>query len=194
MKVTKAELVTSAVKPEHYPKTHLPEIALAGRSNVGKSSFINKMVNRKNLARTSQKPGKTQLLNFFTINDVLHFVDVPGYGFAKVSKKEKEAWGTMIETYIQEREQLKAVVLIIDIRHKPSKDDELMYDWLKHFEIPVILVATKADKVPKGKWQKQLKQIKESLEKDPEDPLLLFSSETAEGKDKIWKTIEAYIK
>lgn len=123
MKVTKSEIVISAVKPEQYPEGGLPEIALAGRSNVGKSSFINSLINRKNLARTSSKPGKTQTLNFYIINDELHFVDVPGYGFAKVSKSEREAWGRMIETYITTREELKAVVQIVDLRHAPSNDD-----------------------------------------------------------------------
>ncbi len=189
MKVTKAELNKVAVKPDQYPDSTLPEFALAGRSNVGKSSFINKMLNRKSLARTSQKPGKTQTLNFYLINEMVYFVDVPGYGFAKAPKAERDAWGRMIQTYIQEREQLRAVIQIIDIRHKPSNDDQLMYDWLKHFEIPVILVATKSDKIPKGKWEKHLKDIRTALNKAPEDPLLLFSSETAQGKDQVWNTI-----
>ncbi|WP_017726697.1 ribosome biogenesis GTP-binding protein YihA/YsxC [Halalkalibacterium ligniniphilum] len=193
MKVTKAELAAVAVKPEQYPNTLLPEVALAGRSNVGKSSFINKMMNRKSLARTSQRPGKTQTLNFYAINDQLHFVDVPGYGFAKVSKKEREAWGRMIETFIQQREQLKAVIQIIDIRHEPTKDDQLMYDWLKHFEIPVILVATKCDKIPKGKWEKHKKIISKVLNKDKNDPIVVFSSETGYGKDDAWKTILSYL-
>lgn len=192
MKVTKAELFTIAVKPEQYPNTPLPEIALAGRSNVGKSSFINKMINRKSLARTSQRPGKTQTLNFYAINEQLHFVDVPGYGFAKVSKKEREAWGKMIETYIQQREQLRAVVQLIDVRHKPTEDDKLMYEWLKHFDIPVIVIATKCDKIPKGKWQKHLRVISEELSKHEEDPLLLFSSESGHGKEQAWKTIMHY--
>ncbi|WP_100373665.1 ribosome biogenesis GTP-binding protein YihA/YsxC [Bacillus sp. FJAT-45037] len=192
MKVTQAELFRVAVKPEQYPNTGLPEIALAGRSNVGKSSFINKMINRKSLARISQRPGKTQTLNFYAINEKLHFVDVPGYGFAKVSKKERDTWGQMIETYIQEREQLQAVVQLIDVRHKPSKDDKVMYHWLKHFGTSVILIATKCDKIPKGKWQKHLKDISTDLEKYEEDPLLLFSSETGYGKEQAWKTIMQY--
>ncbi|BAB06768.1 ribosome biogenesis GTP-binding protein YihA/YsxC [Halalkalibacterium halodurans] len=189
MKVTKAELDCVAVKPEQYPNSPLPEVALAGRSNVGKSSFINKMINRKKLARTSQRPGKTQTLNFYNINDILHFVDVPGYGFAKVSKKDREAWGRMIETYLQQRGQLKAVLQIIDIRHDPTKDDQLMYDWLKHFEIPVIIIATKCDKIPKGKWPKHVKNIASVLEKDGGDPIVIFSSETGVGKDEAWKAI-----
>jgi GTP-binding protein len=192
MKVTKSELAHVAVKPEQYPTSRLPEIALSGRSNVGKSSFINKMINRKGLARTSQRPGKTQTLNFYEINELLYFVDVPGYGFAKVPKTERDAWGRMIETYLQDREQLKAVIQIVDLRHPPSADDKMMYNWLKHFEIPVIVVATKSDKIPKGKWQKHLKVIKNDLQKVESDPLLLFSSETAQGKEQIWKTILHY--
>ena len=138
MKVTSADIVISAVKPEQYPESEMPEIALAGRSNVGKSSFINKMLNRKSLARTSSKPGKTQTLNFFIINESFHFVDVPGYGYAKVSKTERAAWGRMIETYLTKREQLKAVVLILDLRHPPTADDVMMYDFLKHYGIPCI--------------------------------------------------------
>ncbi|AST92767.1 ribosome biogenesis GTP-binding protein YihA/YsxC [Sutcliffiella cohnii] len=190
MKVTQAEIVISAVKPEQYPVEMLPEFALAGRSNVGKSSFINKMINRKNLARTSSKPGKTQTLNFYLINELLHFVDVPGYGFAKVSKKEREAWGRMIETYLTNRKQLKAVLLIVDLRHPPSKDDVMMYDFLKHHELPVVVIATKADKIPKGKWQKHVKVVKETLDLDPQDEVITFSSETGQGKDEIWGIIK----
>lgn len=182
MKVTKSDLAHVAVKPEQYPKSGLPEIALSGRSNVGKSSFINKMINRKGLARTSQRPGKTQTLNFYEINEMLYFVDVPGYGFAKVPKPEREAWGRMIETYLHDRDQLKAVVQIVDLRHPPSSDDKMMYSWLKHFDIPVIVVATKSDKIPKGKWDKHLKVIRKDLEKVESDPLLLFSSETAKAQ------------
>ncbi len=193
MKVTSSDIVISAVKPEQYPQTTLPEFALAGRSNVGKSSFINKMLNRKGLARISSKPGKTQTLNFYLINDVLHFVDVPGYGYAKVSKKEREAWGKMIETYFTTRTQLKAVMLIVDLRHPPTADDRLMYDFLKHYEIPCIVIATKADKIPKGKWQKHLKVTREELELEKTDHLVLFSSETGLGKDEAWRTIESFL-
>jgi GTP-binding protein len=194
MKVNSAEIVISAVRPSQYPETTLPEFALAGRSNVGKSSFINKMLNRKSLARTSSKPGKTQTLNFYLINEMLHFVDVPGYGYAKVSKSEREAWGRMIETYITSREQLKAMLLIVDLRHPPSKDDVMMYDFLKHHDIPVIIIATKADKIPKSKWQKHIKITKETLDLDPEDMIILFSSETGEGKDKAWSVLGALMK
>ncbi|MFA8439457.1 ribosome biogenesis GTP-binding protein YihA/YsxC [Pueribacillus sp. YX66] len=190
MKVTKADFVISAVKPSQYPELNVPEIALAGRSNVGKSSFINKMINRKNLARTSQKPGKTQTLNFYFINEQFFFVDVPGYGYAKVSKAEREDWGIMIETYFLNREQLRGALLVIDIRHEPTNDDVAMYDWFKFYEIPVIIIATKADKISKGKREKQLKQICHTLRIDSNDPLIAFSAETGEGKEHVWQAIK----
>ncbi|CAM3083186.1 ribosome biogenesis GTP-binding protein YihA/YsxC [Paenibacillus sediminis] len=193
MKVTDAQFVISAVRPDQYPQDALPEIALAGRSNVGKSSLINRMINRKNLARTSSTPGKTQHLNYYLINDQLYFVDLPGYGFAKVSKSQREAWGRMIENYLLNRETLKLVLLMIDLRHPPSKDDELMYDWLKHYEIPVCVVATKADKVPKSKWAKHSKIIREALALNSSDPFILFSSEIGMGKDELWSMISAAI-
>jgi GTP-binding protein len=194
MKVNNAEIIISAVKPEQYPGGIMPEFALAGRSNVGKSSFINKMLNRKNLARTSSKPGKTQTLNFYLINEQFHFVDVPGYGYAKVSKSEREAWGKMLETYITSREQLRAVLLIVDLRHPPSKDDVLMYDFLKHYQIPVIVIATKADKIPKSKWQKHVRITKETLNMLESDLLVMFSSETGYGKEKAWAVLESFMK
>lgn len=194
MKVTSADIVISAVRPNQYPDTQFPEIALAGRSNVGKSSFINKMLNRKALARTSSKPGKTQTLNFFLINEQLFYVDVPGYGYAKVSKSEREAWGKMIETYITSREQLRAVVLLVDLRHSPTQDDVMMYDFLKHYGIPVIIVATKADKIPKGKWDKHSKVVRETLQIEEGDELILFSSETGMGKEKAWSVIDKMCK
>ena len=150
MKVHNVEMVISAVRPNQYPEDGYPEFALAGRSNVGKSSFINKMIGRKSLARISSKPGKTQTLNFYKIEEQLFFVDVPGYGYAKVSKSEREAWGKMIEEYFTSREILKAVVQIVDLRHEPTDDDCMMYDFLKHYNIPCIIIATKADKVKKG--------------------------------------------
>lgn len=193
VKIKSSEIIISAVKKEQYPEGNLPEIALAGRSNVGKSSFINKMLNRKNLARTSQKPGKTQTLNFYLINENFYFVDVPGYGYAKISKTERAAWGRMIETYLMGRPQLKCVVSIVDLRHPPSNDDVMMYDFLKHYDIPVIVVATKADKIPKGKWNKHLKVVKETLDMDQNDSLVLFSAETGLGKEEAWKIIEGYL-
>lgn len=193
MKVHNAEIVISAVSPKQYPETELPEIALAGRSNVGKSSFINTLIDRKNLARTSGKPGKTQTLNFYLIEDALHFVDVPGYGYAKVSKTERAKWGEMIETYITSRKQLRAVVSLVDVRHDPSKEDVQMYEFLKYYNIPVIVVATKADKIPRGKWNKHTIEIKKKLDFDPDDTFILFSSETKKGKEEAWQAIEAAI-
>ncbi|AMM94085.1 ribosome biogenesis GTP-binding protein YihA/YsxC [Peribacillus simplex] len=193
MKVTSSDIVISAVKPEQYPNTPIPEFALAGRSNVGKSSFINKMINRKNLARTSSKPGKTQTLNFYIINEAIHFVDVPGYGYAKVSKTERDAWGRMIETYFTSRDQLRAALLIVDLRHPPTKDDIAMYEFLKHYDLPRIVIATKADKIPKGKWQKHLKITRQTLNMEREDELLLFSGETGEGKEQAWGVLKKYM-
>ncbi|AYC29776.1 ribosome biogenesis GTP-binding protein YihA/YsxC [Paenisporosarcina cavernae] len=190
MKVHNVELVISAVRPEQYPEGGLPEFALAGRSNVGKSSFINKMIGRKSMARISSKPGKTQTLNFYKIEEQLFFVDVPGYGYAKVSKKEREAWGRMIEEYITSRDVLKAVVQIVDLRHPPSDDDCMMYDFLKHYNIPCVVIATKADKIPKGKWEKHRKMIREELDMEAHDTLILFSAETGKGFDEAWAELE----
>lgn len=193
MKITKAEFIISAASQKQYPNERVPEIALAGRSNVGKSSFINRMIGRKNLARTSQKPGKTQTLNFYKLNESFHFVDVPGYGYAKVSKRERDRWGHMMEEYFSERVQLQAVMLIIDIRHKPTKDDQMMYDYLKYYELPVIVIATKADKISRSKEQQYLKRTFETLEMAKEDSLILFSAETGKGKEKTWNVIRSYI-
>ncbi|KGX88065.1 ribosome biogenesis GTP-binding protein YihA/YsxC [Pontibacillus marinus] len=193
MKVNQAELVISAVSKKQYPTEPLPEIALAGRSNVGKSSFINKIIQRKALARTSSKPGKTQTLNFYKINDAYYFVDVPGYGYAKVSKKEREKWGKMMEEYFAERENLNMAVLIIDIRHDPTNDDVMMYDFLKHFDLPVTVIATKLDKIKRGQRAKHLQRIIQVLELEEEDTVIPFSAETGEGKDDAWKAIYAHL-
>lgn len=184
-----AEILLSAANKSHYPQDEIPEIALAGRSNVGKSSFINTLLNRKNLARTSGKPGKTQLLNFFNIDDKLRFVDVPGYGYAKVSKTERAKWGKMIEEYLTSRENLRAVVSLVDFRHEPSADDVQMYEFLKYYEIPVIIVATKADKIPRGKWNKHESVIKKKLDFDKNDDFIVFSSVNKDGLDAAWDAI-----
>lgn len=189
MKINQAELVISAVSQKQYPEDRLPEIALAGRSNVGKSSFINKMIQRKSLARTSSKPGKTQTLNFYKLNEMFYFVDVPGYGYAKVSKTEREKWGKMMEEYFINRENLKMAILVVDIRHEPSDDDVVMYDFLKHFEIPVTVVATKLDKIPKTRRSRHLKRIIETLELQEGDVVVPFSSETSEGKEEAWRVL-----
>ena len=163
MKVHNVEMIMSAVRPEQYPTEGYPEFALAGRSNVGKSSFINKMIGRKSLARTSSKPGKTQTLNFYKIEEQVFFVDVPGYGYAKVAKSSRETWGKFIQQYMTEREPLRAVILIVDLRHAPSADDCAMYDFLVENNMPAIIIATKADKIPKGKWEKHKKVVRETL-------------------------------
>lgn len=190
MKVHNVELVISAVRQAQYPEGGLPEFALAGRSNVGKSSFINKMIGRKSMARISSKPGKTQTLNFYKIEEKLFFVDVPGYGYAKVSKTSREAWSKMIEEYITTRDLLKAVIQIVDLRHPPSDDDCVMYDFLKYYNIPCIVIATKADKIPKGKWEKHKKMVRDELDMEAHDTLILFSSETGMGFDAAWAEIE----
>lgn len=191
MKVTKAEIITSAVSKDHYPKARFPEIALAGRSNVGKSSFINKMIGRRNLVRTSSKPGKTRTLNFYTINDAISVVDVPGYGYAQVSKGERDKWGKMMEEYFESREQLSVVVLIVDMRHKPTVEDVQMHDYITYLEIPLVIIATKLDKITKGKRAKHLKQIKNSFSSDV--TIIPFSAETSENKDFAWKEIEKHL-
>lgn len=194
MKVIDAEIIISAVKKEQYPQNALPEIALAGRSNVGKSSLINKLIQRKALARTSSKPGKTQTLNFYKINNSFNFVDLPGYGFAKVSKQQRDTWGIMIEEYLINRKELKVVLLITDIRHPPTKNDQTMYNWLKYHDIPVIVIGTKADKIPKGKLDNHKKILKETLEIDANDRVILFSTETGLGKDQLWNELISYMK
>ena len=191
MKVHNVEMIISAVRPEQYPTEGLPEFALAGRSNVGKSSFINKMIGRKSLARTSSKPGKTQTLNFYKIEEQLFFVDVPGYGYAKVSKSSREAWGKIIQQYMTERDQLRAVIQIVDLRHPPSADDCMMYDFLVNYNIPTIVIATKADKIPQGKWEKHKKIVRETLEMRSYDPLIIFSSEKGIGIEEAWREIES---
>lgn len=192
MKVTNAEFIISAVGPDQYPVDALPEIALAGRSNVGKSSLINRMINRKNLARTSSTPGKTQHMNYYRINEALYFVDFPGYGYAKVSKTQRAAWGKMIEKYMLERQTLKLVLMVVDLRHPPTKDDVMMYDWLQHYDIPICVVATKADKIPKSRWQKHVKQMKESLLLRSTDLFVMFSSELGVGKEELWAVIQSF--
>ncbi len=192
MIVNHAELVVSAVKPEQYPKGSLPEIALVGRSNVGKSSLINRMINRKRLAHTSSTPGKTQTLNFYLINRAFYFVDLPGYGYAKVSKQTKAQWGHMIEHYLRKREELKCALLLVDVRHKPTRDDVNMFDWLDYYTIPTVVVATKSDKLSKGKRLQQVKAIQRELGVRPED-IVAFSSATGEGKEPLWRAITSYV-
>lgn len=193
MKIVSAEYFISAVGPKQYPEGERPEVAFAGRSNVGKSSLINRLLNRKSLARTSARPGKTQCLNFYNINEQYYFVDLPGYGFAKVSKDVKEQWGRMIEAYLRDRQNLKGVIHLVDIRHEPSSDDVAMYQWLKHYNIPVAVVATKADKISRGNYQKHSKIIRDKLQMQKDDLLILFSAENGQGKDELWQQIEDFI-
>lgn len=187
------DLIISAVQEAQYPDTGLSEVALSGRSNVGKSSFINSMIGRKNMARTSQQPGKTQTLNFFNIDDQLIFVDVPGYGYAKVSKSQREKFGKMIEEYLTKRESLKLVIQLVDLRHNPTEDDILMYNYLKHFDIPTLVICTKEDKIAKGKIQKHIKNIKEKLDLDPDDTIISYSSIQNTKQQQIWDLIADYL-
>ena len=187
------DLIISAVQEAQYPDTGLSEVALSGRSNVGKSSFINSMIGRKNMARTSQQPGKTQTLNFFNIDDQLIFVDVPGHGYAKVSKSQREKFGKMIEEYLTKRESLKLVIQLVDLRHNPTEDDVLMYNYLKHFDIPTLVICTKEDKIAKGKIQKHIKNIKEKLDLDPDDTIISYSSIQNTKQQQIWDLIANYL-
>ncbi|HEX6592976.1 MAG TPA: ribosome biogenesis GTP-binding protein YihA/YsxC [Bacillota bacterium] len=193
MKITSAEFMISAVSKEQYPSDRLPEIALAGRSNVGKSSFINRMIQRKGLAKTSSIPGKTRTINFYKVNDSFYFADVPGYGYARVSKKERDQWGPMMDEYFQSRQPLKAVVLVVDLRHSPTKDDVLMYDFLKYFNLPVIVVGTKVDKINRGKRNKQVSDLIHKLKIEEGDCVIPFSAKTGEGKDKVWSVLKTYL-
>ena len=189
MKITSVEFTTSAVRRSQYPTDKKPEFLLVGRSNVGKSSFINTLVNRKSLARISSIPGKTQTLNFYLINESFYLVDVPGYGFAKVSKQLKNKFGLIIEDYLKERDNLKMVFMLIDFRHKPTNDDVLMYEYLKYYNIPVTVVATKSDKVSRNSYDKNKKIIKDTLDMIESDNLVLFSAVDKEGKKEVHEKI-----
>ena len=193
MKISNVELSISAVRQSQYPVSSLPEFLIVGRSNVGKSSFVNTLINRKNYARTSSKPGKTQTLNFYKINDDFYFVDVPGYGYAITDKKTQMKFGKMIEDYVANREQLKEVFMLIDFRHKPSSDDILMYKYLKYYNLKVTVVATKIDKISFGQREKYKNIILKTLELQEGDKIVLFSSVTKDGKKEIYGEIEKYL-
>lgn len=193
MKIRKVELESVAAKPIQYPEEGLTEIALAGRSNVGKSSLINTLINRNNFARTSGQPGKTQTINFYNINGEFRIVDLPGYGYAKVSMTERQRWADMIEKYLTTRESLKEVVLLLDIRHEPGEHDKMMYDWIKSFGYKGYIIATKADKISKGQWQKHTSIIKKSLEVASTDLIIPFSAAKKLNVDKVWGTIESIL-
>ena len=173
------------------PDHTLPEIAFAGKSNVGKSSLINALMNRKALARTSAKPGKTQTINFYNINEEMYLVDLPGYGYAKVSEQEKAQWGKLIERYLHDSKQLKAVFLLIDIRHEPGKNDAIMYDWICQNGFAPIIIATKLDKIKRSQVQKQIKLIREGLAVKPGTTIIPFSAQTKQGVEEVWAAIEA---
>ena len=181
-------MTISAVRKSQFPEDMKPEFLLVGRSNVGKSSFINTLINRKNFARTSANPGKTQTLNFYLINDAFYLVDAPGYGYARVNKQLKEKFGLIMEDYLEGRENLKKVFMLIDFRHKPTEDDVMMYKYLKHYDIPVAIICTKLDKVKKNAHQKQINLITKTLEVQKED-LILFSSITKTGKQDAYSQI-----
>ena len=188
-KINKAEFVLCAAWKSQWPQNDLPEICMAGRSNVGKSSFINAITGRNKLAKVSSTPGKTRTLNFFNINDELRLVDVPGYGYAKVNDKIKESFCEMIDTYLKERDTLRALVLIVDYRHKPTHDDIEMYEYAKYYQIPVIVVATKEDKLKRNDLQKNEKIIKQALRFDHNDYFVRFSSLNKKGIDEVWDII-----
>ena len=185
MEVKQSEFIKSAVTPDQYVEHGSTEVAFLGRSNVGKSSLINSLTNRRKLAKVSNTPGRTRLINFFLINNLIYFVDLPGYGYAKVSKTEKASWGKFIEAYLFSRPQLSKVILLIDSRHKPSVDDVLMYEWIKHYGYEVVLVATKSDKLTKNELAKSSMLIKETLKLTNEDKLLFYSSATKSGRQEL---------
>lgn len=193
MHVKDPKFLFSGVEPEHYPQYNVPEIALAGRSNVGKSSFINKMINRRNLARTSSRPGKTQTLNFYDIDGKFRIVDVPGYGYAQVSKSDRHEWAEMIDTYLETRENLAVLFLLMDFRHPPTDLDIAMMEFAETLEIPFAVVLTKVDKIKKSQRQKHLNIYKRDLGLETTDALFPFSSETGEGRQEIWDVIQSQL-
>lgn len=190
MKIKKAELLITAGRKDQYPETLVSDIAFAGKSNVGKSSMLNALVNRKALARTSSQPGKTQTVNFYNVNDEVTLVDLPGYGYARVSKKEREKWGKMIDIYLKSREQLKEVILLIDIRHDPGVNDIQMYDWIKSYGYKGYVIATKADKISRGKIQQHINSIKKILKIEDNNLIIPFSASKKLNVDLAWDMIE----
>lgn len=193
MKINNPEFIISAVKSDQYPKHPMKEVALVGRSNVGKSSLINRLIHRKGLAKTSAQPGRTQTINFYKMDNHFYFVDLPGYGFAKVPLRVKEQWGKMIEEYLIERSNLSAVIMLVDARHKPSTDDQMMYNWLREMEMTTLLVATKIDKISRSKQKPQKDLIGKTLEMPSSQQFVFFSAESGVGKDQVWGFIRKQI-
>ena len=193
MVIKKVSLETVCGITSKLPDSPCPEVAFAGKSNVGKSSLINALMNRKSLARTSAQPGKTQTINYYNINDAVYFVDLPGYGYAKASEEVKAKWGKMIEDYLHKSKQLKAVFLLIDIRHAPSENDRIMYDWIVNQGYHPIIIATKLDKINRSQIQKQVKLIKTTLKVEPDTVLIPFSAETKQGREEIYEIIDGII-
>ena len=193
MKIKNVELQIVCGITSKLPETDKVEIAFAGKSNVGKSSLINALMNRKALARTSATPGKTQTINFYNVNDVMYLVDLPGYGYAKVSEQEKIKWGQLIERYLHTSKQLKAVFLLIDIRHEPSANDKMMYEWIVSQGYHPIIIATKLDKLKRSQVAKHVKMIKEGLKLLPGTTVIPFSAETKQGREEIWELMDSYL-
>ena len=189
MEIKQSDFIISAVAASQYPKDDFPEVAFVGKSNVGKSSLINALTNRRKLAKVSGTPGKTRLVNFFLINNGVYFVDLPGYGYAKISREQQKTWGKMIESYLQGRRTLKKFVLLVDSRHKPTEDDIIMHNWIKHYGVECIVVATKVDKLTKSEIAKSQKLIKATLDFEPNDKLVYISSSKKTGKQELIDTI-----
>jgi len=185
--INNTDISATAVHPKQYPDTGWPEVAFVGKSNVGKSSLINAMLGRKRLARTSGTPGKTRTINFFHVESKLYFADLPGYGYARISKSESEKWGKMVESYLGNRPQLKRIFLLVDIRHEPGANDKMLYDWFEHYNLPFTLVATKSDKLSRNQMTKHLAIIRKNL--GAPQPPVPFSSETKDGRDQLWSLI-----
>lgn len=193
MEVKNSSLAAVGTNFSQYPQDGRPEIAFAGKSNVGKSTLINAMLGRKALARTSSQPGKTRTINFYDVNGVMYAVDLPGYGYAKAPKTEIAKWSRMIEEYLQKREELRAIILLIDIRHEPGKNDVMMYEWLKHYGYDIIIAATKSDKLNRSQVPKQLSVIRKALGLRPEDVLIPFSGEKKTGVEELWAEMERFL-
>lgn len=193
MEVKNTSLAAIGTNFSHYPVDGKTEIAFVGKSNVGKSTLINAMLGRKALARTSSQPGKTRTINFYDVNDQMYVVDLPGYGYAKAPKTEIAKWGQMIEEYLEKREELRAIILLIDIRHEPGKNDVIMYEWLKHYGYNIVIAATKSDKLNRSQVPKHLSVIRKTFGLGPDDVLIPFSGEKKTGVDELWAVIESFL-